>query len=268
MDTNTSIPKYHISVLMDSSRASQIALTNAVQLAKTLNGRVEAFFAKAPVDVVKFDNQLSAMRAIHEDNRKSKNRLDKMIKAISEQENLPISFKIGHGNVKSAVRSYVNAQKPDILVLAKRKRSVANLVSNGVTDFALNESPAHVLIVGEDDKFHSFADLSLGVFGNTLEEKGFEIVNDLKRNSCKPVRLFNIKSDEGIQELESKLKQTVSYVFSEGANAADGLASYVNRTNTQLFCVPKRHRKGRSAQTAATKQVLRKLSVPILFMAS
>ncbi|TAI48806.1 universal stress protein [Flagellimonas allohymeniacidonis] len=266
MDTNTAIPKYFISVLMDSSKASHTALTNAVQLAKTLGGRVEVFYAKAPTDVVKFDNQLSAMRAIHEENRSSKNRIKNEIKAISQEEGLPISVKTGYGNLKTAVKDYVNSQTPDIIVLGRRKSKVTGFLTDGVTDFVINECPSHVLILGEDDKFHSFANISLGVFGNTLEEKDFEIVNDLKNNSSKPVRLFNIKSEEGTQELESKLQQTVSYVFSEGANAIDGLTSYVKRTKTELFCMPKRT-KGKGFGANSTKQVMRKLDVPILIMA-
>ena len=61
-------------------------------------------------------------------------------------------------------------------------------------------------------------------------------------------------------------RETVSYVFSEGTNAVDGLASYVARTKTQLFCIPKAKTSWFSFQSDETEQLLRKINVPILLI--
>ena len=75
MTAKTSRSKYKIAALVDLTETSQHALHQAVQLAKKLNGRVEAFHVKPPTEASKYDNQLSAIRSIHQENRESKNKL-------------------------------------------------------------------------------------------------------------------------------------------------------------------------------------------------
>ncbi|WP_036384861.1 universal stress protein [Muricauda sp. MAR_2010_75] len=261
---NTS-SKYRISVLLDLSKSSELVLTNAVQLAKTLNGSVEVFHVKPAADIVKRESQLSAIRTIYKDDRDTRSKMQDLIRSIEQEEGITLSYKLEYGNVKNRVRDYLALQKPDILVLGKRR---AGFFGESITDFVINEININVLITGKDDKFHTFKDINLGVFGSGLRENGLEIIKDLKRDSEKPVRIFNIKGKVQLSEQEiHPLQKTVSYVFSEGANALDGLVSYVSRTNTQLLCVPKSQSKTLAFQTSPAKQVLRKANVPIFIMA-
>jgi nucleotide-binding universal stress UspA family protein len=264
MSIKNTANKYRISVLLDLSKSSDLVLTNAVQLARALNGSVEVFHVKPAVDIIKRESQLSAIGSIYKDDRDTRAKIQDLIRSIEQEEGITISYKLEYGNVKSRVRDYLTLKNPDILVLGKRRQG---FLGESITDFVLNETNTNVLITGKDDKFHTFKDLSLGVFGSGLRENGLEIIKDLKRDSEKPVRIFNIK-DTVTQEQElSPVYKTVSYVFSEGANALDGLASYVSRTNTQLLFVSKSKSKSSSFRTNATKQVLRKTKVPILIMA-
>lgn len=256
MDTKNS--KYSISVLMDLSNASKLALSNAAQLAKAIDGRVEVLHIKVPTAIVKNDNQLSAVRSIHKDTRDSKNQVKEVIKAISKQENLKISLKMVYGNEKNSVKDYISEHKPNFLVLDKGKSKILDAVGNNV----------NVLITNEAHKFHSFKDVSLGIFDDNLEESGLEIFNDLKRESTKPVRLFSIKGNqESAPKTNSQLPDAISYVFTEGANVLDGLSSYVNRTNTELLCIPNTRKTRFAFQTDRTKQLVNKLNVPVLIMA-
>ncbi len=260
---NTS-SKYRISVLLDLSKSSELVLTNAVQLAKTLNGSVEVFHVKPAADIVKRESQLSAIRTIYKDDRDTRSKMQDLIRSIEEEEGITLSYKLEYGNVKNRVRDYLALQKPDILVLGKRR---PGFLGESITDFVINETDTNVLITGKDDKFHTFKDLNLGVFGSGLRENGLEIIKDLKRDSEKPVRVFNIKGKIQANEDVSPWHKTVSYVFTEGANALDGLVSYVSRTNTQLLCVPKSQSKTLAFQSNPAKQVLRKANVPIFIMA-
>lgn len=249
--------KYHISVLLDLSKSSELVLTNAVQLAKALEGVVEVFHVKPLADMEK-------TASFEKNSWDTGARIQKLIETVENEERMTISYKVEYGNVKHRVRDYLALQKPDIIVLGKRR---VGFLGESITDFVINETDTHVLITGKDDKFHTFKDLNLGVFGNGLHTNGLEIIKDLKRSNEKPLRIFNIKGKEQISEQElSPMQKSVSYEFSEGANALDGLVSYVSRTNTQLLCVPKTRRKFFSFQTSAAEKLWRKVTVPVFIM--
>lgn len=267
MSTKNNNGKYKLLVLMDLSQASEIALTNAVQLAKAIDGRVEVLYVKAPTEVVKYENQLSAMRTIHEDNRTTKAQLQEHIKEISKKEDFPITSRIAYGNIKGSIKDHLSDSQTDIVVLGKRKSKLANFLGNGITEFVLSDCNVNVLIVGEDHKLHSFKDISLGIYGNKVEESNLGVINDLNKQTTKPLKLFSVRSpqDKPVEQ-EASTKETVSYVFSEGTNALDGLASYVLKTNTQLFCITKKQTKGLSFQPDSARQIAKKLDIPVLIM--
>nr|WP_298998790.1 hypothetical protein [uncultured Allomuricauda sp.] len=249
--------KYRISVLMDSGLSSAKALQNAAKLAKVLNGRVEVVCIKSPLSVVKQANQFSAKRDIYEDSRTVKTEIQGLISKIGEQEGLNISFQINYGNIKNKLKDYLITAEPDILVLTKRRyKSLGGI-----------EGKTNLLIMGDDDDFHSFKDISLGVFGETLQNTEVDIIKDLKRETSKPVRLFSIrKGKKRSEENEHQTNEAVTYVFSEGANALDGLTSYVKRTKTELFCISKQKDGKSTFQNDQTDQILRKVSVPVLLI--
>jgi len=56
---------YKILVLSDLKSTSNTTLKSTISLAKMIGGDIEFFHAKKPTDVVKNENQLSAMRAIN-----------------------------------------------------------------------------------------------------------------------------------------------------------------------------------------------------------
>ncbi|PRX54984.1 universal stress protein [Flagellimonas meridianipacifica] len=249
--------KYHISVLMDMDNSSKSALRSAVELAKTLGGRVEALYIKSPLKVVKQANQFSAKRDLYEDSRLAKSTIQDLTKTMGENESLDISYTISYGNVKNKLKSYLRETNPDILVLGKPKYRALGGVEEKLT----------LLIVGEKDNLLSFKDLSLGIFGDSIPDAKNEILQVLKKETTQPIRLFSIKkgrqNDTSGQETDNK---TVSYVFSEGTNAIDGLTSYVERTKTQLFCIPKTKSVKFSFQSDETEQLLRKVNVPVLLL--
>ncbi len=263
--------KYRLLVIMDESKASEIALKNAVQLAKTIKGHIEVFHIKAPTDVVKSDNQLSAMRVIHEDNRNTIAKLQQLVSKTSEHEGVSIGYHMAHGNVKSVLQNHIAKVQPNIIVLGKKKSKLINFLADDIIEFLLDECNANILIVGEDHKFHTYEDISLGVYGNKLADNGLEIINDLKKQTTKPIKFFSVRgSDENSENQKSSSEEAVSYVFSEGLNAFDGLASYVSKTNTQLFCIEKKQPRGTISPLGNTedplKHVLRKLDIPVLIM--
>jgi len=257
--------KYNISVLLDMSKSSEFVLTSAVELAKRIDGAIEVFHVKPTTNIIKGDSQLSAIRTLNQDDRSTRAELKDLISNMGEKENLPISYKLEYGNVKNRVRDYLALQKPDILVLGKHRSSMGGFFES-ITDFVIdNVSDTNVLILGEDDKFHTFKDINLGFFGTELEESDLEVIKDLQRDSEKPVRHFDI-SDDASQKRIFPWNKTVSYKFGKSTNAMDGLVNYVSRTHTQLLCVPKKGSKRFWFKANPIKAVIRKIKVPLLIL--
>ncbi len=264
MNTKNHNSKYRLLVLMDLSKASEAALKNAVQLAKVIKGDVRVLHVKAPADVVTFENQFSAMRAIQEDSRNTQTKLKEVIHSIEKKERIFIPFKIAYGNIKHAIKEEISKINPNIILFGKQKLKLNNLFNTNITSFLVKECSTNVLIVGEDHKFHSYSDISLGMYGEAIEQEGIEIINDLNQKNSNPIRFFSIRSKKNVEKDTSKQKNTdkrVSYVFSEGSNALDGIVSYISRTNMQLFCISRKYKVKTSLQ-----QLVDKLDIPVLIL--
>ncbi len=181
---------------------------------------------------------------------------------------------MAYGSIRKAIKEYMSKNNPDIVLLGKTKSSLADLFRQSVTKFVLKHCNVNVLIVGEDHKFHSYEDVSLGVYGEVIEQNGFEIIKDLKQQNNNPIRFFRIGKQKDSQE-QFKIKHSeqnaVSYVFSEGANAIDSLAAYISRTNTQLFCIPRKSSNNGSSfrfdgVEIPVNQVIQRLDIPVLIV--
>ncbi|NVN18229.1 universal stress protein [Muricauda sp. HICW] len=251
--------KYHISVLLDMSKSSAFVLTSALELAKQIDGALEVFHVNP------YNTRNGKRSSMTKDYDSSQAQIKELIINMGKQEHLPVTYKMEHGRVKHRIRDYLALHRPDILVLGKR-RPRFGIFSESITDFVINQtSHTNVLILGEDDKFHTFKDINLVFFGNELKASNLEVIKDLTRNSEKPVRHFDISQDQP-QKTEFPWHKTVSYKFSKGVNALDGLVNYVSHTNIQLLCVPKKAGKRIMLKNNPIKAIIRKTKVPLLIL--
>lgn len=259
--------KYSISVLLDMTKSSEYVLKSAVELARRLNGTIEVFHVKPTTNLIKGDSQFSAIRTLNLDDRSTRAEIKNLISKIDATKELSISYKLEYGNVKNRVRDYLTLQKPDILVLGKRRPRLGILFES-ITDFVIdNVRDTNVLILGKDDKFHSFEDINLGIFGSGFEDNDLEVIRDLKRDSDKPVRHFGIANDRENDQPIYPWHKTVSFTFSNGSNTVDGLVNYVSRTNTELLmCAPNKGEKKSLFKSSPIKEVVRKANVPLLIL--
>ena len=274
MNTKKTNAKYHLLVLTDLSKSSENALKSAVQLAKTIKGSVEVLHVRPPADVINYENQFSAMRAIQEDSRSAQSKLRQTINTISKKEGIPITFRIAYGNVKSKIKEHIDKVDPQIVLLGKRRSKLIKFLGDSVTEFVLKNCTSNILIGGDDHTFHSFKDISMGVYGEALAQEGFEIINDLNPKGKNSIRFFKVKSQKSSKkrDVAEHNAKSVSYVFSEGANAWDGLAEYVSRTNMQLFCIPREESESKSSFFSLKgieipiRQIVHRLNIPVLIM--
>ncbi|WP_421809407.1 universal stress protein [Flagellimonas sp.] len=257
MSPKNTTAKYRVTVLLEVSKNSEYILANAVEMAKAINATIDVLHVKPAIDVVKRESQFSALDTIYKDDRKTRSKMQRIIQDIQKGEGLPISYTLVYGNAKSTIKEHLDQQHFDIIVLGKR-RSMLGLWNDSLADYVVSEANTNVLVMDENHKFHTFKDLNLGFFGNEVQNKGLEIIKDLKRDSEKPMRLFRIKKHDTAYQPQSLWQKTVSYEFTEGSNAMDGLVSYLSRTNTELLCVPNK---------AQARHLVRKSNVPIFVMA-
>ncbi|SHG31014.1 universal stress protein [Flagellimonas flava] len=264
-DTTT---KKKISVIADISANLENVIANATELAKAIKGTVEVLYVKAPTDIVKGDNQLSAMRTLHRDTRDTESKLRSAVEKFSSKTGSKVTYKIAYGNTKNTIKAYLEKEQPHTVVLGKPKSKFPGIPASGIPSFIMTACDANVLVTGDDQKLHTFEDISLGVYGNSFEDTTSGVLADLNKKTSKPVRLFSVRSEQdAVSNEENKVQDAVSYVFTEGANVLDGLASYVKRTNTQLFCIPRKSTKESYLQSDRARQIVQKLDVPVLIVA-
>ncbi len=277
MHTRNQDSKYRLLVLADLSKSSETALNNAIQLAKLTNGSVEVLYVKSPADIAHYENQFSAIRAIQEDSRNAQSKLKSVIRKIEKEEGIIIPFQISYGNIKQTIKEKINELQPDLVLLGKRKSKLLNFSGHGITKFVLTKCTTNVLIVGENHILHSRGNISLGIFGDAIQNERLSFINDLKLRGSNPIKFFSIRNRKKLQPktainaIDHEGKKAISYVFSEGANALDGLASYVSKTNIELLCIPRRRKTSREFFRLNTvrfpiDRVVQKLNIPVLVL--
>jgi len=137
---------YKILVLSDLKDSFSTTLKSAVSLGKMIHGDIDFYYVKNASDVVKRDNQLSAMRTINHEYTTIDKKIKSIIKSYSKNYDVNINYKFSFGSVKNDIGSHIEEQKPDIIVLGKRKSKIANLTGDNITDFVLNKHDGIILI--------------------------------------------------------------------------------------------------------------------------
>ena len=120
--------------------------------------------------------------------------------------------------------------------------------------------------MGNDNTLRSFDDINLGIFGDELAENDLDLILELKRDNERPVRHFGISDEQESETRAYPWQKTVSYNFSRGSNAVDGLVSYVSRTNTQLLCISQKGNDSDFFKSSPIKSVIRKANVPLMIL--
>ncbi len=85
---------------------------------------------------------------------------------------------------------------------------------------------------------------------------------DQLQETTGPVKFFGIQNQSTeVETIAEPKKKDRSFIFSqEGEKAIEALISYVSRTNTQLFCIPKKD----NSNPQPVLQMVNNMDVPIL----
>lgn len=280
MKTNILKSKYRLLVLIDQSKSSYTALRNAVNLAKVIDAGIEVLYVKSPMQVVRYDNQIAVMRTLDEERIASKMAMRKLVDTVSDIENIPAIYSFTFGNVIAEIQNHITKTQPDIVVIGKRKPKIVNFLGDGLTSYLLKHHKGEILISGSDKNLTSYHNVSLGFLNDISINNEVEIVQDLKKHTCKPLKLFKIKKTN-IQSKkqttiskfkeQAKAENTVIFEFEEGADNSDSVSKYIEKNKLGLLCV-RREVEWKPSKPIGfnnkTQQTINKTDVPVLILAN
>ncbi len=231
--------KYKIVVLSDLKDSSAITLKSTVSLAKMIDGDIEFFHVKKPTEIIKRENQLSAIRDINEKHLIIEKQIQNLIAPVSEEYGIDINISFSFGNVKNEIEKYILENQPDIIVLGKRKPKTIKLLGDSITQYVLKIFDGVVMIASDTNALDPNEELSLGVLNGVEQTFNIPFAEDLMGHSQKPLKSFKILKNANISnEIPSDTNnKTVEYVFEQGDNAIENLSKYLSKSNVNLLFV-------------------------------
>lgn len=266
--------KYKILILSDLKETIDATLKNAVSLAKMINGEIELFHVKRPVDVVESENQLSSMRTLNRDYISTKNRMDDLIKSYNNNYNMNISYNMTLGNVKNEIERCIEEKQPDIIVIGKRKNKPLKIAGDKITEFIIRKHKGVVMIASKNNVLEPNGELSLGVYENNVETSehiSSSFTENLMAATQKPVKAFKIVKKSNKAEVNnSNSKNTIEYVFEAGDNAISYMSSYVSKNNINLLCIDRSKTESGNkiiSRNSEISGIINKLNVSLLLTA-
>lgn len=230
--------KYKIAVFSDLKRDSENVLKSAVGLASTINGDIEVFHVKGSAEVVKTDNQFSALRSIKDEFAATERKLLRLIQPISEEYGLAITHRLGFGNVKNEIQQYIETLQPDLVILGRRNGNPFDFMGDGITQFVLETHEGILMIASKNHVLEPTGEISLGLL-NGIEPKSIEFYDRLMGRSKKPLKSFSFIDSSKTKDLSPKASNAnrVEFVFEKGENAMKNLSKYLSKNSINLLCV-------------------------------
>lgn len=263
--------RHKIVVLSDLKKSTATMLKSTVSLAKMINGDISFFHVKNPSDVVKKESQLSAIRTINHEHATIDKKIQRMVKSISKDYDINISYSFAFGNIKSEISEYLTQQQPDIIVLGKKKSNAFNFIGDNITQLVLKQHDGEIMIVDETNAPEPNTHISLGLLDG--KEKGLNIgfADDLVAHSQQPLKSFKIaqKLNETDTINTSLNNEMIEYVFEKGDDSMNYLSNYLVKNKINLLYVdrmkdPSSTKKENATNASDIKDIISNLKVSLL----
>ncbi len=229
--------KCKILVLSDLNKTTSNTIKSGVSLAKIIGADINFLYVKKPTEVVKNENQLSAVRTMNKDYLSTNKKIKDLIRPISENYNININHTFTVGNLKNEIGKYIDDNKPDIVILGKRKSKVINFIGDNITQFILKKHKGIIVIVDDKNVLEPNKELHIGLFNSTSANSKFtdKIINSTQKS------LKSFKISENSHSLKDNLgKNTVEYVFTKGDNVIKNISNYLSKSKINLLFVDRK----------------------------
>lgn len=261
--------KYKILVLSDLEKSSSITLKSAVSLAKMIHAEIDFLYVKKPVEVIEKENQLSANRIINQEYKTIEKKIQNLVNPISKEYGVTINYLFSFGNLKNEIGKYIDENKPEIIVLGKRKSKALHFIGDQVTDLVIKKHNGMILITNEHNALEPNKELSLGVLNGNENASDFDLINHLIDHSQKPLKSFKIVKNSN--EINSKTiqsnKEMVEYVFEQNENSISNLSNYLSKNNINVLYIDRgkgESKNGLYPINSNIKDIISKLNVSLL----
>jgi hypothetical protein len=228
------IKKQKILVLSDLNKSTINTIKSSVSIAKIVNADINFFYIKRPVEVVKKESQLSAIRTINQECFSIDKTIKSLLEPISKDYNVNIEHTFKIGNLKDELALYIEENKPDIIILGKRKTKIVNFWGDNLTKFILKKHKGTIIIADDSNPLEPNKELSLGMF-NITNIKG-NTIESFVNASEKPLISFNVLENSQ-EETISNDKKTIEYIFEKGDNAIKNISNSLTKSNVNLLFV-------------------------------
>ena len=98
---------YKILVLSDLNDSTKTVLKSSVSLANMIHGEIHFFHVKKPIEVVKSESQLSAIRTINQEHLSIEKKIKSAIQFFTKDYNVDINYRFSIGNVKTEIANQI-----------------------------------------------------------------------------------------------------------------------------------------------------------------
>lgn len=261
--------RYKILVLSDLKDTSNSTLKSSVGLAKLIDGDIDFFHVKKATEIVEGDSQLSAIRTINKLHITTSTQIQLLIDTVSKDCDKKISHNHAFGNVKNEISEYIQEQKPDIVVIGKRKSSPLNFTGDNITGAVMKNHDGAIMIASDENTFEPNKLFSLGVLNDIEKSFNIDFADILISHSQKPLKSFKIgKQAKAVNEKEKSIeKNTVEYMFEQTDNAISNLFNYVSKNKINLLCLNRESKNGKidkDVMKIDINEIINKMNIPLL----
>lgn len=225
------IKKQKILVLSDLNKSAINTIKSSVSIAKIVNADINIFYIKSPTEVIKKESQLSAIRTINQECFSIDKTIKSIIDPISKDYNVNIEHTFKIGNLKDELATYIDENKPDIIVLGKRKTKIVNFLGDNLTKFILKKHKGTIVITDDFNPLEPNKELYLGTFNKTSTKDN--LIESFVNATEKPLISFKISDNKNV----SNDKKTIEYVFEKGNNVIKNISNSLTESNVNLLFV-------------------------------
>lgn len=262
--------KYKILVLSDINKSVNSILKSSIALAKKINADIEFFHVKKPTDIVKQDNQLSAVRAINSDYNATDKEIKKIINSLSKAYDIKIKHTFVIGNVKNEISRAIEDSQPDVIVLGKRLSKAYNFISDNIVKHVLKKHKGGLMIVAQNNVLEPNQEILMGTLNSTPSYPRLEYVKDLMKGVQEPLTSFRIESKSNGLKQDSNFNdetKIIEYVFEPGNDSIKNLSKYLDLSQINLLCLDmgiKSSENRKASMTLDVNKIMDDLNVSLL----
>jgi len=261
--------KQQIAVITDLEGDISYLLKSAVSFAKMISGEIQVLSVKKPTQVIGKGNQLSAMRSINQNYILTDKQIKNIVQPIMEKYSVPINYSSTFGNIKSEIERYLTANKPDILVLGRRKSKPFNTTDDRIINFVLSIFEGTILIVSPNKGLEPGKKIGIGSLNCSEAAFASSFTKDLFFNTNSSLKSFNLLETSTVKQATGNIlgRKTINYVFDHSENTVKNLPNYLLQSKVDLLFMERNKREKLSlSKSISPYDIVKKSDINLLII--